>query len=74
MPKNSMNWKRLKDFKCPKCDADLEKNGGLFACCNNRCDFIVSHEKFKSLVEKMYEKRENPVDETARNQALLNQL
>lgn len=69
-----MNWKRLKDFKCPKCDDDLERNGSLFACCNNRCDFIVSHAKFKTIVDGLYAKRLNPIDEAARNQELLNNL
>jgi hypothetical protein len=52
----SMNWKALKDGKCPK-DGAVLKEGGLsvgyspaLRCSNDLCDFKISETRFKEIV------------------------
>lgn len=39
--KNNLDWKKLKDFECPKCGFPL-KEGKLFYC---SCGFLISKGK-----------------------------
>lgn len=46
-----MNWKNLKNYKCPKCNALLIfeiKLGNMHSC--TKCDFGISKEKFENIV------------------------
>jgi len=49
-----MNWKNLKDNKCPKCNIYLVERNGIFKCVSLTCDFFIGKEKFEGLVEKLY--------------------
>lgn len=69
-----MNWKALKNFRCPKCDAPLEQNGGLFICGEPRCDFTISRTKFDSIVINLQEKRTTTDNTVERNNKWLNEL
>ncbi len=50
-----MNWKRLKDMKCPRigCKGDLHHVVPRGIECHE-CPFIVSHAKFEEIVAKLY--------------------
>ena len=58
-----MNWKNLKNNKCPKCgellQSSLEK---IFSCPS--CDFKISEKKFEKIVNSFYKpkKREEVKD------------
>lgn len=50
-----MNWKNLKDFKCPKCGYHLAKSIGGYRCGVMDCGFSISSEKFDELVLGLYQ-------------------
>ncbi len=58
-----MNWKRLKNLKCPKCTSAklLERSenkdgtaGGYYTCANKKCVFVIGDEAFDRVVGKIY--------------------
>lgn len=68
-----INWNRLKNFKCPKCNDSLYSNGGTemeFECNNKKCGFKISKSKFDSIIVNLYQKKEPLKD----NQEMLNNL
>ena len=48
----TMNWKNLKDNKCPKCNKALKPQGVYFKC--SKCDFTISGSKFNEIIKKLY--------------------
>jgi ssDNA-binding Zn-finger/Zn-ribbon topoisomerase 1 len=57
-----MNWKKLLDYKCPKCGDDLITNSSgsrrLIGCENeDLCGFVITKERFDSLVQDIYNKK-----------------
>lgn len=69
-----MNWKKLKDCKCPKCESYLEKNGLLFICSEPRCDFSISKSRLESLVASMTLQPSRTENTADRNRRWLNEL
>lgn len=51
---NTMNWKKLKDNKCPKCDRLLKEEKHAYKCSSRTCDFLVSKSKFDSIIRNLY--------------------
>lgn len=52
-----MNWKNLKDMKCPKCGLPLEQsnfNTRGYGCDSETCDFFITDPKFRQLVDGLY--------------------
>jgi hypothetical protein len=56
MRHTNMNWKVLKDGKCPKC-GNMLRDSGLGAgnipamrCVDKECDFKISEKRFKEIV------------------------
>lgn len=47
-----MDWKKLKDYKCPKCKAQLEHqlDAERYTCTEKECDFSIGKQKFHSIV------------------------
>lgn len=47
-----MDWKKLKDNKCPKCGTStLEHN---LRYCRCKCGFMMSVQKFNKIIEYLY--------------------
>jgi len=55
-----MNWKNLRDNKCPKCGNLLQKGGNgkqIGYGCSTKgyiCTFFIGEEKFTNLVNELY--------------------
>lgn len=67
-----MQWKNLKNNKCPKCNDRLsaESRGKIF-CQNIDCGFMITKDRFDHLVNDLYKiKRLDQQD----NQSELNNL
>ncbi len=50
-------WKNLKDNRCPKCKHALERRAGdgdYVVCSVLSCEFKITPERFKELVEELY--------------------
>ncbi len=47
-----MNWNKLKDNQCPKCNKPLFWNDGATLIYCGNCDFKISAEKYKTIVRK----------------------
>lgn len=56
-----MRWSRLKNYKCPKCNADLAKRSEtmLHKCSNAQCDFSITEERMQELVSDLYKPRKH---------------
>ena len=56
-------WSRLKNFKCPKCNSDLEASntGQRLVGCEDEenCGFYVRKERFEKIVENLYQTGKN---------------
>lgn len=53
---SSLQWKNIKAGLCPKCAFKLEVRGLLeprYYCLNLNCDFQMSEEAYKRLIESM---------------------
>lgn len=58
-----MNWKALKNFKCPNCGSQLTQQGiTRMMVIDCQCGFKITKEKFDRIVGGMY-KRVPPVSE-----------
>ena len=67
-----MNWKNLKNNKCPKCSSPLKDIGHYYACSLNGCIFSINKPKFEQLVNDLYKpKKYKSIDD---NLAELNNL
>ena len=58
-----MLWRRLKDFKCPKCNTQLEHqlDHDRYVCTDKDCDFKIGKKKFNSVVTSLHKpKYEEP--------------
>lgn len=55
-----MEWEALLEDACPKCGEMLEfkHEAKLAECSNEDCDFIISDERRRQLVEKMKDERD----------------
>lgn len=54
---NKLDWKKLKDAKCPKClnvFLDLSSTDNMIKCTNTKCDFKITNERFKEIIEDLY--------------------
>ena len=62
-----MNWNKLKDYECPKCEAPLEHqlDNEIHAC--TQCEYTIGVEKFNQLITKMNKKRSDMYDEPDRS-------
>ena len=68
-----MNWKKLKDNKCPECATRLlSKNGSHYGCVN--CGFSISHTRFDMLVNELYKNNTKPYQFQGDNAEELNNL
>lgn len=47
-----MEWKNLKENKCPKCKGALKSQGVYQKCA--KCDFTISMSKFNEIIRKLY--------------------
>ena len=57
-----MNWKNLKNNKCPECTSLLlGRNGCEYACLN--CGFVISNEKFEKIVNDLYKPKKFQSDD-----------
>ncbi|HCC05013.1 TPA: hypothetical protein DEP58_01745 [Patescibacteria group bacterium] len=43
-----MIWSRLKNYKCPKCNALLQDSGQLHTC--TKCTFSINKQKFEEII------------------------
>lgn len=62
-----MDWQRLKNNKCPKCNSDLLEDK-MHTCSNIKCDFMIGDVKFKTIVNSLYKpqaKRDNFRDDNS---------
>lgn len=50
-------WKRLKDYKCPNCNADLKKEKAIKHKCT-KCTFFISNTKFVQIVKGLYDRKQ----------------
>ncbi len=73
-----MIWRRLKDFKCPACGANLaEFTRPTYMCSSENCTFEISESKFNKIVGDRFKIKPifSPVyDEVERNLEALNSL
>lgn len=54
-----MNWKKLKDNKCPKCGSFPLISAGKFYKCQNwmkGCTFMIGTDRFNQVVKNLYAK------------------
>ena len=66
-----MKWERLKNNKCPKCNALMYHKNHAHVCSSEDCDFVCSTQKLEEIVNSLYRKKEyTPRD----NQEALNNL
>ncbi len=56
-----MNWNNLKKYKCPK-DGELLRGNARYHKCD-KCDFIISIQKFNSIVNKQYKPKQFKTEE-----------
>ena len=49
-----MNWNALKNYKCPKCDRDLQKQFNKLGHSCTACGFYITPEKFDSIIVSLY--------------------
>lgn len=71
-----MNWKKLKDYKCPKCFEDLTRNinNQRFECLGCS-DFSISQERFNEIITRPFvPKKSKEGVELEDNQSGLNNL
>lgn len=52
-----MDWKRLKNSKCPKCNAPIKADRKVFKC--TKCDFLISGSKFNEIIKRLYHQSES---------------
>lgn len=50
-----MNWKNLKENKCPTCNKALKTQGVYLKC---KCGFIISLSKFNETIRRLYYQNE----------------
>lgn len=59
-----MNWHALKEMNCPSCGTTLASASMGYRCTNSDCDFKIGHDKFRSVVNNLYQgggsRRYNP--------------
>lgn len=53
-----MNWNRLKNYKCPKCNSNLGGNARFHKCSSSKCDFMCSVQKFNKIVSDMHKPKQ----------------
>ena len=68
-----MNWKNLKNNKCPKCNADLTQNMRFVKCILN-CGFMCSVKRFNAIINNMYTSRKIIINDYDKNLSELNNL
>lgn len=49
---SGLSWRRLLEYGCPKCPADLEQSGRYHVCAEG-CGFAIGHVKLAEMVIKM---------------------
>lgn len=45
-----MIWSRLKSWKCPKCNSQMERSLLMHQCTNPKCDFKIGHQRLEQIV------------------------
>lgn len=51
-----MNWQNLKEMTCPQCNSKLVDNKRYgYSCSDGACGYGISYDRFRSLVNSMYE-------------------
>jgi len=66
-----MNWKALKDGRCPKCGAMLYEHhsGGTLACSKQSCGFTIRESRLKEILQSPPRRREiEPEDNLTRHE------
>lgn len=49
-----MNWKNLKQNKCPNCNKELiPRSTGMISCDNMKCDFKIKPAKMSEIINNM---------------------
>lgn len=48
-----MDWKNLKEMRCPQCGKKIVEVGIGYKCLEEICGFFVGYEKFQKLVKDM---------------------
>ena len=46
-----LNWKNIKNNKCPKCDSGLEQFDEVYKCVD--CDFVITEDRYNSLIDDL---------------------
>jgi hypothetical protein len=67
-----MNWKKLKDYCCPKDGEPLKDIGRYHAC--TKCVFSINKEKFDEIIAKQYnQKRRCKIELVSENEQALSE-
>ena len=59
-----MNWNKLKEKKCPRCDNRLELSTPYideFRCSGSHCLFKIKEGRFEEIVSSLYKKEDREV-------------
>lgn len=63
MADSPLEWKNLKNMKCPKCECKLIENRFGYECSAKNtyfpCDFTISEEAFDRVADSLYNKEKN---------------
>lgn len=69
---SELNWKKLKDFKCPKCSNELNNSLISLGYFCGGCGFKITRQKFDEVIKDMYKPRVRIISDD--NLGLLNNL
>ena len=70
----TMNWKKLKDNKCPKCSSDLKADNCCYVCSRIDCTFTIRQKKFEKIVNDLYKPKSQRLAFFDENLSELNNL
>ena len=72
---NVIQWRRLKDMQCPKCGGTLkETTVDGYQCEVPLCRMYISYDKFRSIINGLYQPKKYPDRTEERNRNWLNEL
>lgn len=63
-----MDWQLLKTMQCPGCGGSLKDSGVGYRCQHDAgevCDFYISYDKFRDVVNSFYKQRPKYYDPDA---------
>ena len=69
-----MNWPRLKNMQCPKCDdkSPVQLNAHQTGYVHKVCGFFITKGKFEAIINKLYHPKKTVIESD--NQEGLNNL